>query len=61
MKQNGLLAEILHAVIRHNKEKIRQAKPDDYLNQKKQLWYRMMNTVDDDVPAEADTSFDAPS
>ena len=47
MKKDGLLAEILNAVVQHNKKKVRTEKPDYYLNQKKQLWYGMMNRVDD--------------
>ncbi len=48
MKKDGLLAEILNAVVQHNKKKVRTGKPDYYLNQKKQLWYGMMNRVDED-------------
>ena len=48
MKKDGLLAEILNAVVQHNKKKVRTEKPDYYLNQKKQLWYGMMNRVDGD-------------
>ena len=48
MKKDGLLAEILNAMVQHNKKKVRTEKPDYYLNQKKQLWYGMMNRVDGD-------------
>ena len=47
MKKDGLLAEILNAVVNHERTKVRRDKPDYYLNQKKQLWYGMMNRVDD--------------
>lgn len=47
MKLKGLLAEILDAVVNHERDKVRTQKPDYYLNQKKQLWYGMMNRVDD--------------
>lgn len=46
MKKDGLLAEMISAVVHHNKEKIRTSKPNYYLNQKKQLWYGMMNVID---------------
>ena len=47
MDLKGLLAEILNAVVNHERNKVKTQKPDDYLNQKKQLWYGMMNRVDD--------------
>ena len=52
MNVKGLLAEILNAVVKHERDKVRTQKRDDYLNQKKQLWYGMMNRVDDDPPQE---------
>ena len=55
MNVKGLLAEILNAVVNHERNKVKTQKPDDYLNQKKQLWYGMMNRVDD-----ADDSGEAP-
>ncbi len=54
MKKDGLLAEILNAVVQHNKKKVKTEKPDYYLNQKKQLWYGMMNRVDGDEATEAE-------
>ena len=54
MKKNGLLAEILNAVVSHEKNKVRTEKPDYYLNQKKQLWYGLMNQVDEDAPRAKD-------
>ena len=47
MKLKNLLSEILHTVVNHERNKVRTQKPDYYLNQKKQLWYGMMNRVDD--------------
>lgn len=47
MNVKSLLAEILNAVVNHERNKVRTQKPDYYLNQKKQLWYGMMNRVDD--------------
>jgi len=52
MNVKGLLAEILNAVVNHERNKVRTQKPDYYLNQKKQLWYGMMNRVDDEVSDE---------
>ena len=48
MKKDGLLAEILNAVVNHERRKVKTEKPDEFLNQKKQLWYGLMNQVDDD-------------
>ena len=50
MKKDRLLAEILSAVVNHNRRKARDDKPDYYLNQKKQLWYGLMNRVDEETP-----------
>ena len=47
MNVRKLLAEVLEAVVSHERNKVRTRKPDYYLNQKKQLWYGMMNRVDD--------------
>jgi len=47
MKLKNLLSEILHTVVNHERNKVRTQKPDYYINQKKQLWYGMMNRVDD--------------
>lgn len=49
MKKDGLLAEILHVLIGHDRRKIGIGKQDPFLNQKKQLWFSMMNIVDEDV------------
>lgn len=48
MKKDGILAEILNAVVSHERTKVKNEKPDYYLNQKKQLWYGLMNRVDDE-------------
>jgi len=53
MNLKNLLSEILHAVVNHERNKVRTQKPDYYLNQKKQLWYGMMNRVDDVEDREA--------
>ena len=53
MNVRKLLAEILNTVVNHKRNKVRTQKPDYYLNQKKQLWYGMMNRVDDVEDREA--------
>lgn len=53
MKKDGLLAEILTAIVQHWRQKVRTGKPDYYLNQKKQLWYGLMNQVDGEDEATA--------
>ena len=47
MNVKSLLAEILNAVFSHERDKVKTQKPDVYLNQRKQLWYGLMNRVDD--------------
>lgn len=51
MKKDGLLAEILNAVVSHERKKVKTEKQNIYLNQKKQLWYGMMNRVDESEQA----------
>ncbi|MBQ3424897.1 MAG: hypothetical protein IJH38_06855 [Clostridia bacterium] len=46
MNVRDLLAEILNAVVDHERKKVRTQKQDEYLNQKKQLWYGLMNRID---------------
>ena len=52
MKKDGFFAEVLCAVVAHHKKRVKTDPPDYFLNQKKQLWYAMMNAVDDDAPAQ---------
>lgn len=52
MNVKGLLAEILSAVVNHERNKVKTQKPDYYLNQKKQLWYGLMNQLEDPVDEE---------
>ena len=33
--------------VRHERQKVRTSKPDHFLNQKKQLWYGVMNWIDE--------------
>ena len=47
MKKDGLFAGIIQAVVSEEKKKAASGKtPDIVFNQKKQLWYLMMNQVD---------------
>ena len=38
MNVKRLLAEILNAVVSHERDKVKTQNPDVYLNQRKQLW-----------------------
>ena len=49
MKRNNVLSQVINAVISNEKNKAKTRKPDYFLNQKKQLWYGLMNRVDDDT------------
>ena len=54
MREDSFFAQALRAVVAHQKKKVRESPPDYFLNQKKQLWYGMMNVVDgDEAPQEA--------
>ena len=46
MKKDGLFASILQAVIEEEKKKVATKRPDIAFNQKKQLWYMLMNQID---------------
>ena len=46
MKKDGFLASILRAVVEEEKKKVTIKRPDIVFNQKKQLWYMLMNEVD---------------
>ena len=51
MKKDGLLAGIIQAVVNEEKKKAASGKtPDIVFNQKKQLWYLLMNQIDDAPP-----------
>ena len=50
MKKDGLFAGIIQAVVNEEKKKAASGKtPDIAFNQKKQLWYMMMNQIDGDA------------
>ena len=46
MREDSFFAQALRAVVAQQKKKVRENPPDYFLNQKKQLWYCMMNAVD---------------
>ena len=46
MKKDGFFASILQAVIAEEKKKVATKRPDIAFNQKKQLWYMLMNQID---------------
>ena len=48
MKKDGLFASILQAVIEEEKKKVATKRPDIAFNQKKQLWYMLMNQIDNE-------------
>ncbi len=51
MKKDGLLAGIIQAVVNEEKKKAASGKtPDIVFNQKKQLWYLLMNQIDGAPP-----------
>lgn len=50
MKLNGLVTEIVDAVVKHERRKVKTSKPNYFLNQKKQLWYGLMNSLDEELP-----------
>ena len=52
MKLNGLVTEIVDAVVKHERRKVKTSKPNYFLNQKKQLWYGLMNSLDEEPSAE---------
>lgn len=52
MKVKELFAEILNAVVQHERNKVKTGKPDYYLNQKKQLWYGLMERIDGEEDGE---------
>ena len=52
MKKDGLFASILQAAIAEEKKKVATKRPDIAFNQKKQLWYMLMNQIDGNEDAE---------
>ena len=46
LKKDGLVAGILEALVEEGRKKVAEKRPDIAYNQKKQLWYLMMNQID---------------
>ena len=56
MKKDGFLASVLRAVVEEEKKKEIEKRPDIAFNQKKQLWYMLMNQVDKETDCSEDTN-----
>ena len=56
MKKDGFLASVLRAVVEEEKKKVTEKRPDSAFNQKKQLWYMLMNQVDKETDCPEDTN-----
>ena len=56
MKKDGFLASVLRAVVEEEKKKVTEKRPDIAFNQKKQLWYMLMNQVDRETDWPEDTN-----
>ena len=54
MKKDGFLASVLRAVVEEEKKKVTEKRPDIAFNQKKQLWYMLMNQVDKETDCPED-------
>lgn len=46
MKKDGFFASLLKATVEEEKKKYAETPPDIFTNQKKQMWYFLMNQVD---------------
>ncbi len=46
MKKDGFFASVLRAAVEEEKKKVTEKRPDIAFNQKKQLWYMLMNQID---------------
>ena len=46
MKKDGLFAEIVRALVAEEQKKYAKKTPNWFTDQKKQLWYLMMNQID---------------
>ena len=56
MKKDGFLASVLRSVVEEEKKKVTEKRPDIAFNQKKQLWYMLMNQVDKETDCPEDTN-----
>ena len=46
MKKDGLFAQVMQALVAEERKRVVEKLPDIVFNQKKQLWYLMMNQID---------------
>lgn len=46
MKKDGLFSQLIKATVEEEKKKYANAEPDIFTNQKKQMWYFLMNQID---------------
>lgn len=46
MKKDGLFAQVMQALVAEERKRVVEKPPDIVFNQKKQLWYLMMNQID---------------
>ena len=49
MKKDGYFAKFLQFFIDFNKDRVKKEEPSMFLRQKNQLWFGLMNIVDDDL------------
>lgn len=46
MKKDGLFSQLIKATVEEEKKKYANVEPDIFTNQKKQMWYFLMNQID---------------
>ena len=46
MKKDGLMGKLLTAMVEEEKEKAKNKQPDWFMNEKKGMWYMLMNQID---------------
>lgn len=52
MKENGFLANWIKSSVEKNQRKYANKQPDLFTDQKKQMWYMLMNQIDGQPPEE---------
>ena len=56
MKKDGLFADIIRLTVEKQKKKYAEKPPELFTNQKKQMWYFMMNQIDGVRGADTDNA-----
>lgn len=46
MKKDGIFSQLLKATVEEEKKRYANSPPDLFTNQKKQMWYFLMNQID---------------